>query len=356
MKANDFYFRLPESSIAHRPAVPRDSSRLLVLHSDGSIEHRTFSHLPGYLNEGDLLLMNDTKVFPARLTGTKKTGGKIEILLIRETEQDSWEILSREKYSGTVYISEELSGEMFNGRSISFKTLNTSGNHRDRSDLMKTLWRVGLMPLPPYIKRKPDEMDKESYQTVYADKVGSIAAPTAGLHFTDDLIAGLEKKGILIRFLTLHVGIGTFRPVRVENLKDHIMDVEHFEMKKSLIETIKTVKRCGRRVIAVGTTTTRAVEGLFSGQWSENKREVKEGGTGGFDKNGYIRGATDIFIHPGYPFRVVDSLITNFHLPRSTPLMLTSAFGGMKNLMDAYKCAVSKGYRFFSYGDAMLIL
>ncbi len=375
MKASDFDFHLPESSIARRPAVPRDSSRLLVLHRDGSIEHRSFSHLPEYLNGGDLLLLNNTKVFPARLTGAKKTGGKIEMLLVREIKSGIWEVLSRGRYTGTVYISEELSGDMFDGNSITFKSINASGNRGYSSDLMKTLWKVGLMPLPPYIKREPDDKDKESYQTVYADKVGSIAAPTAGLHFTDELIAGLEKKGIIIKFLTLHVGVGTFKPIRVENLRDHTMDAEHFEIEMPLMETIKAVKARKRRVISVGTTTTRAIEGFVGSRWSENNPPPSplrltppppapplkiRGGRGSYDsqgdEKGVIKGTTDIFIYPGYPFRVVDSLVTNFHLPGSSPLMLASAFGGVKNLMNAYKCAVSEGYRFFSYGDAMLIL
>lgn len=357
MKASDFDFHLPESRIALRPAVPRDSSKLLVLHRDGSIEHRSFSHLPEYLDRGDLLLLNNTKVFPARLKGTKKTGGKIEMLLVRELKSGVWEVLSRGRYTGTVRISEELSGDMLDGSSITFKSINASGNAGASSDLMEVLWKVGLMPLPPYIKREPDDRDKESYQTVYADRPGSIAAPTAGLHFTDELIAGLKKKGIIIRFLTLHVGVGTFKPIRVGNLRDHTMDAELFEIEMSLKRTIKSVKAQGRRIISVGTTTTRAIEGFLGGRYERiDPGKRRNGGREPSPRKMKICGATDIFIYPGYPFRVVDSLITNFHLPGSTPLMLTSAFGGMKNLMGAYKCAISEGYRFFSYGDAMLIL
>jgi len=206
------------------------------------------------------------------------------------------------------------------------------------------------MPLPPYIKRKPDKMDREWYQTVYAKCTGSIAAPTAGLHFTDELIAGLEKKGILIRFLTLHVGPGTFKPLRVKTVEEHSMDAEYFAIHNSLMDTIDKVKGSGRRVIAVGTTTTRAIEGFASDRWKP------VGENGGSSKNGYIQGLSDIFIYPGYSFKVVDSLITNFHLPRSTPLLLTSALCGAKNLINAYQSALSIGYRFFSYGDAMLVL
>lgn len=342
MKVTDLDFPLPESLIASRPVLPRDTCRLLVLHRDGSVEHTRFSNLPEFLRKGDLLLLNNTKVFPARLTGIKRTGGRIELLLVRELEPGLWEVLTREKYSGSVFISEELSGDLFQGRSLRISA--------HQSDFMNTVWKTGSMPLPPYIKRKPEEMDKEWYQTVYAEHVGSIAAPTAGLHFTDGLIAGLEKKGVLIRFLTLHVGTGTFKPVRVKTVEEHSMDAEYFEIDKSLMDTIDKVKGSGKRVIAVGTTTTRAIEGFSSDRWKpvgENR---------GSSKNGYIQGVSDIFIYPGYPFKVVDSLITNFHLPRSTPLLLTSALCGVKNLMNAYQSALSIGYRFFSYGDAMLVL
>jgi S-adenosylmethionine:tRNA ribosyltransferase-isomerase len=352
MKVTDLDFPLPESLIALRPVLPRDSCRLLVLHKDGSVEHTKFTYLPAFLDEGDLLLLNNTKVFPARLTGTKKTGGRIELLLVRELEPGLWEVLTREKHTGRILISEELSGELFQGRSLKLSIHPSALVHHgeETSDFMKAVWRTGSMPLPPYIKRKPDEMDKEWYQTVYAEHVGSIAAPTAGLHFTDGLIARLEKKGVLIRFLTLHVGTGTFKPIRVKNVEEHPMDAEYFEIDKSLMDTIDKVKGSGRRVIAVGTTTTRAIEGFVSDRWKPVGENVDS------SKNGYIQGLSDIFIHPGYTFKVVDSLITNFHLPRSTPLLLTSALCGVKNLMNAYQSALSIGYRFFSYGDAMLVL
>ncbi len=369
MKVNEFDFDLPASFIAQRPEIPRDNCRLLVLRRDGSIEHRRFFHLPEYLDEGDLLLLNNTKVFPARLIGTKKkTGGKIEILLVREIGPDRWEILSRENYTGTVTIAGELSGEMVCGRSLTFtdSSITAVSDKRDGSKLMKTLWKIGLMPLPPYIKRKPDELDKETYQTVYAQKVGSIAAPTAGIHFTDELMSVLEKKGVAIRFLTLHIGTGTFKPVRGENIEEHRMEEEYFEIDRDLIETIKGVKECGKRVITVGTTSTRAVEGFFCGQWAEisdrnfshyapsdNPPQSPLNLRG--DERGVIKGFTDIFIHPGYQFRVIDSIVTNLHLPRSTPLMLTAALSGRENLMNAYRSARAMEYRFFSYGDAMLI-
>lgn len=352
MKATDLDFPLPESLIALRPVLPRDNCRLLVLHRDGSLEHTRFTRLPEFLREGDLLLLNDTKVFPARLTARKKTGGRIELLLVKEMEPGFWQVLSRENYTGSVFLSEHLSGELFQGRSLRIHANPSEIMHRgeDTADFMKTVWKTGSMPLPPYIKRKPDQMDKEWYQTVYAEHVGSIAAPTAGLHFTEGLLAEIERKGVLVRFLTLHVGIGTFKPIRVNTVEEHPMDAEYFELDKSLMDAIDKVKGSGRRVIAVGTTTTRAIEGFASDRWTP------VGESRNFSKNGHIRGLSDIFIYPGYSFKVVDSLITNFHLPRSTPLLLTSALCGVETLMKAYQSALSIGYRFFSYGDAMLVL
>jgi S-adenosylmethionine:tRNA ribosyltransferase-isomerase len=337
MKATDFDFHLPEYLIASRPAVPRDSCRLLILHRDGSMEHRRFSDITEYLAEGDLLLLNDTKVFPARLLGTKQTGGKLEVLLVEETEPDVWKVLTREKYTGKVFLSGRLLGEM-----------SPLGHLRVEhgADFRKTLWEAGLMPLPPYIKRKPEEADKEWYQTVYAEREGSIAAPTAGLHFTDALLEALGKKGVLVRFLTLHVGTGTFRPIKCDSLEKHTMDEESFELHRDLLQTIRMTKEFGGRLIAVGTTTSRAIEGFFSGKYREDPAGM----------NGSIRGRTNIFIYPGYRFRAVDSLVTNFHLPGSTPLMLASALRGKGRLLEAYGRAVSMKYRFFSYGDAMLIL
>ncbi len=365
MKVSDFDFHLPESFIALRPVTPRDNCRLMVLHRDGSIEHKRFFQLPEYLSKGDLLLLNKTKVFPARITGRKKTGGKIEFLLIRETERGLWDVLCRQRYTGSISVCQELGAEMLEGKTVRFEISRDEccdgpgpGREKmrkqvrpDNADLIETLWKVGLMPLPPYIKRLPDETDRSLYQTVYAEKVGSIAAPTAGLHFTEGLISELEQKGTIIRFLTLHIGIGTFKPIRAEDVGDHRMDAESFEIDKSLMETIETVKKSGKRIISVGTTTTRAIEGFSSGAYVSSCHAVPVSA-----KQDKICGSTDIFIYPGYRFGLVDSLITNFHLPRSTPLMLTSALCGRKNLMDAYTSAVSEGYRFFSYGDAMLIL
>lgn len=333
MRASDFDFSLPESLIANEPVQPRDHCRLLILNREGQIDERYFFHLSDYLEKGDLLLFNNTKVFPARLAGRKKTGGKVEFLLVREIEPFTWEILCRERFTGFLTISEGFSADIKDGR---IATIKYDGV------LIEKLWQIGEMPLPPYIKRRPDERDKEWYQTVFAERIGSIAAPTAGIHFTPELIEKIRSKGVSVVFITLHVGTGTFRPVKAEDIEDHRMDPEYFEIDKDVLKAIERAKAAGRRVFAVGTTTTRAVEGFFT--------------HGGEVHNGLIKGMTDIFIYPGYKFKVIDGLITNFHLPRSTPLYLTSALCGRENLMKAYRFAISKRYRFFSYGDAMLIL
>ncbi|MBI4689466.1 MAG: tRNA preQ1(34) S-adenosylmethionine ribosyltransferase-isomerase QueA [Nitrospirae bacterium] len=374
MKVADFDFFLSEDLIAKSPAEKRDGSRLLVLHRDGSIEDKRFRDLPEYLNEGDMLLLNNSKVFPARLTGIKSTGGRMEILLVKpigfglkERENNSpspplnlrwgvghstWEILSKGKWSGRLSISEGFSAEIIDGATAHFEC---SG------DFMDNLWEHGEMPLPPYIKRKPDTRDKEWYQTVYAEKQGSIAAPTAGLHFTGRLMDKIRNKGVHIRYLTLHVGLGTFRPIRTENVKEHSMEPEYFEINDNIIENIKKVKALNKRIISVGTTTTRTIEGYMSGRYTihDTRYTIHDKNRASCIMNpasSVIRGYTDIFIHPGYKFKVVDSLITNFHLPHSTPLMLTSALCGLKRLKEAYNIAIARKYRFFSYGDAMLIL
>ncbi|MDP1758823.1 MAG: S-adenosylmethionine:tRNA ribosyltransferase-isomerase, partial [Thermodesulfovibrionales bacterium] len=319
-----------------------------------------------------------TKVFPARLTGIKPTGGRFEFLLVKEIGIDKWEILSKGKYRGEILIAEGFSAEIE----------DLTARFSYSGDFMENLWRCGDMPLPPYIKRKPEPVDREWYQTVYAEKEGSIAAPTAGLHFTSGLIEKIKDKGVKVRALTLHVGIGTFKPIKTENLNEHPMDKEYFEIGKEIIEEIQKTKASGKRVFSVGTTTTRAIEGYMSGRWQPvNEKGSRVGVSVNSDSvriktvtvnsvSGQrltlktdtnlsprnlepyqlISGYTNIFIYPGYEFRVVDSLITNFHLPRSTPLMLASAFCGAEKLSGAYSIAVSQKYRFFSYGDAMLIL
>ncbi|MBI5641330.1 MAG: tRNA preQ1(34) S-adenosylmethionine ribosyltransferase-isomerase QueA [Nitrospirae bacterium] len=335
MKTADFDFFLPEELIATRPADQRDISRLLVLHRDGSMEHSRFFELPSFLNAGDMLILNDSKVFPARLTGFKPTGLKLDILMVSEISPGTWNIMSRGSYTGPLTISDNLSAHIREGKTASFQA---------NGDLMELIWKVGLMPLPPYIRRLPDRADRESYQTVYAENEGSIAAPTAGLHFTKTLLDTLSARSVHIRRITLHVGIGTFRPVKTEILAGHTMEREFFELDPRLLDEISEVKQRGNRVIAVGTTTTRTLEGYLSGRCTLAS------------SNGTIKGSTDIFIHEGYGFKAVDALVTNFHLPRSTPFMLAATLAGREKLLDSYRLAISMGYRFFSYGDAMLVL
>lgn len=345
MKVADFDFFLPKELIAKRPLKERDNSKLLVLHRDGMVEHSRFSDLPTYLVPGDMLLINNTKVFPARLTGYKTTGGILEILLIREKKDNVWEVLSKGGYTGKLKISEELHAVLKDGKTASFEY---SG------DFMDIIWKCGNMPLPPYIRRLPDALDKERYQTVYAKEEGSIAAPTAGLHFTERLLKEIISKGVVVRELTLHVGVGTFRPIRSEHAEEHSMEPEYFDIERNLIFEIERTKSAGNRIVAAGTTTTRAIEGFISGMYKNTEVETRRDGETA--QNGTMKGCTDIFIYPGYEFKTVTSLITNFHLPRSTPLMLASALCGWEKLLKSYGEAIRAKYRFFSYGDAMLIL
>jgi S-adenosylmethionine:tRNA ribosyltransferase-isomerase len=335
MKVSDFDFFLHESLIAERPLRKRDTSRLLVLHRDGSVEHRQFTDITLYLDNGDMLLINNTKVFPARLTGYKDNGGTLEILIVKEREQDVWEILSKGNFTGKLTFSDHFSAEIHDGRTAHF---SYSGK------LLENIRKYGKMPLPPYIKRMPDESDRETYQSIFAKNEGSIAAPTASLHFSDRTIDEIINKGVIIRQLTLHVGVGTFKPIRTYNVEEHCMESEYFEIEKGLIDEIENTKFSGHKIISVGTTTTRAIEGYINGRCSVTSL------------NGKLVGMTDLFIYPGYIFKTIDSLITNFHLPRSTPLMLASALCGREKLMNAYREAIERRYRFLSYGDAMLIL
>lgn len=335
MRISEFDFHLLPEFIAQHPSSKRGYSRLLVLKRDGSIFHRYFYEIGEFFRPGDMVILNNTKVLPLRLKAIKPTGGRFEILLVEQLVDNTWRVLTREKYRGMAKVSEELTIELLGeGRA----RLIYSGNLRE------ILWRTGQMPLPPYIKRRPTEEDKEWYQTVYAEVEGSVAAPTAGLHFTLEILKGLSEKGVIIRKLTLHVGPGTFRPIKTERPEEHQMESEVFEIPEDLIDEINSVKFRGGRIIATGTTTTRALEGFASGRFTP------------ISKNGSLRGSTDIFIFPGYEFRVIDGLITNFHLPRSTPLLLVSAFAGIDNIRKAYQEAIAMGYRFFSYGDAMLII
>lgn len=345
MKITELDYFLPTELIAQKPLIERDKARLLVLHKDtGKIEHRLFFEIVNYMTEGDLLIVNNTKVIPAMLIGRKPTGGKIEILLIKEKIKDDketvWEIMTKEKYEGKVFIDEYevIIRKNPEGKEIVFLGLNSE-------EVKNFIYKKGFMPLPPYIKRKSDETDKISYQTVFAKQNGSIAAPTAGLHFTEKLLEKIIKKGVILREITLHVGVGTFKMIKIEDIEKHKMESEYFEIDMQTIKDINEVKKTHKKVFSVGTTTTRALEGYTSGQYKDTGSDEYK-----------IRGYTDIFIYPGYKFNVVDALITNFHLPKSTPLALVYAFCEPQMVKNAYKEAIEKRYRFFSYGDAMLII
>ncbi len=345
MKITDLDYTLPADLIAQKPLSERQKSRLLVLHKHtGKIEHRIFYEVVEYFNEGDILIINNTKVIPARLIGKKPSGGQIEILLIKEKElssQDSiWEVMTKGNYEGEVFIDEFIA-EIRNDcgqKHIVFKNMTAQ-------NIKNLINEKGFMPLPPYIKRKPAQSDREDYQTVYAKINGSIAAPTAGLHFTKELLEAIANKGVKLREITLHVGVGTFKPIKVDKLEEHKMEPEYFEIDRSLIEEIYANKKIGKRIFSVGTTTTRALEGYASGKYIDKGSD-----------NYKIKGSTNIFIYPGFSFKIIDALITNFHLPKSTPLAMVYAFCEAQKVRKAYTEAIEKGYRFFSYGDAMLII
>jgi len=341
MKTSDFFYDLPEELIAQDPLEDRTASRLLVLNREtGAIEHKIFSDVIDYLNEGDCLVINNTRVIPARLIGEKEgTGGKVEVLLLKRRANDVWETLVKP------------------GKKLKPGAKITFGDGRLRAEVLEVveegnrlvkfhyegifeeiLDSLGEMPLPPYITHKLE--DKEMYQTVYAKFDGSAAAPTAGLHFTKELLSKIEEKGIKIASITLHVGLGTFRPVKVDDVNHHHMHTEWYEVNAEAADIINETKRNGGRVICVGTTSCRTIESVA-------------------DENGYMKaktGETDIFIYPGYKFKVMDGLITNFHLPESTLVMLVSAFAGKENVLAAYETAVKERYRFFSFGDAMILI
>ncbi len=338
MKKSDFYYYLPENLIAQTPLAKRDKSRLMCIdRSKKSVEHLHFEDILCNLIEGDVLVLNNTKVLPARLYGRRGTGGKVEVLLLHPHSDDIWEALvkpGRKARAGElITFSDELSGEILE--------VLDSGNRKIRliyeGDLDEILARVGEMPLPPYIHEKLE--DKDRYQTVYADVKGSAAAPTAGLHFTKELLGKIRAKGVIVTSVTLHVGVGTFRPVKEEDILKHDMHSEYYYISEETCEIINKAKREGRRVISVGTTSTRTLESV-----AVKKGELRAGS-----------GFTDIFIYPPYEFEIIDGLITNFHLPESTLIMLVSAFAGYDFTMDFYKQAVEEKYRFFSFGDAMFI-
>ncbi|MCH4535036.1 tRNA preQ1(34) S-adenosylmethionine ribosyltransferase-isomerase QueA [Staphylococcus haemolyticus] len=341
MNVEEFDYDLPESLIAQTPLKDRDQSRLLVLgrHS-GNIEHKHFKDVIDYLETGDTLVLNDTRVMPARLFGLKEeTGAKVEMLMLTRIENNDWEVLL--KPAKRIKVGNKLSfGE---GKIIAecIQELDQGGRimrlHYE-GILEERLNELGEMPLPPYIKERLDDPDR--YQTVYAKESGSAAAPTAGLHFTDELLDEIRAKGINIAFITLHVGLGTFRPVSVEDINDHEMHSEYYQMTQETADLLNQTKKEGHRIISVGTTSTRTLETI--------RRDYNE-----FIA---VSGWTDIFIYPGFTYKAIDGLITNFHLPKSTLVMLVSAFSSRENILNAYKEAVKLEYRFFSFGDAMLII
>ena len=340
MKTSDFYYDLPEELIAQEPLKNRIMSRLLILDRyNGEVKHGTFKDIEFYIKKGDCLVLNDTRVIPARLIGTREdTGGKIEFVLLKKLENDTWEVIlkpGRRAKPGARFI--------FGNGKLKAEILEVvnEGNRIVKFEYSgifeQILDEVGIIPLPPYITKKLE--DSERYQTVYSKYRGSAAAPTAGLHFTPELLNELQENGVKIAYTTLHVGLGTFRPVKVEDVNHHKMHSEYFTITNETCDIINSTRKNGGRIIAVGTTSCRVLETV-----SNNDGELKA-----------REGFTEIFIYPGYKFKAVDMMITNFHLPESTLIMLISAFAGKDNIMNAYKQAIEQKYRFFSFGDAMLI-
>ena len=340
MQLEDFNYDLPEELIAQTPLEKRDSSRLLVLDKNtGEIKHKYFPSILDYMEKGDTLVLNNTKVLPARLIGIKEeTNAVIEILLLKDVQDDTWECLTKPAkrvHVGTIisFGNGELKAKCVEEKDEGIRKYELIYN----GILLEILDKLGTMPLPPYIHEKLE--DKDRYNTVYAKNIGSSAAPTAGLHFTKELLAEIESKGINIEYVTLHVGLGTFRPVQVENILEHKMHSEYYEMSKETAEKLIETKNNNKKIIAVGTTSVRTLETIMQKH-------------GNFQES---NGFTDIFIYPGYEFKAVDCLITNFHLPKSTLIMLVSALAGRENVLNAYKIAVEEKYRFFSFGDSMMI-
>lgn len=338
LTTKDFDFNLPEELIAQKPIKDREKSRLLVLNKENrEITHQYFFNILDYLKPGDCLVLNDTRVIPARLFGKKKTGAVIELLLLKRISLNRWECLvkpgKRAKIGTRIIFGDILTAEVKEDLEDGIKVLSF-----EYDGLFETILdELGEMPLPPYIKERLQEKDR--YQTVYARQNGSAAAPTAGLHFTPELLENIQKKGVNIAYLTLHVGLGTFRPVKVDSIDDHIMHSEYYELTRENADLINRVKQSKGKVISVGTTSTRTLEAIYK----KHGKVIED------------TGWTDIFIYPGYEFRVIDGLITNFHLPESTLLMLVSAFSDREMILDAYNEAIKNNYRFFSFGDAMYI-
>ncbi len=342
-KLGDFNYRLPKKFIAQYPEIRRDFAKLMVVHRDtGKIEHRKFLNITDYMRKNDLLVLNNTKVFPARLFATKdRTAAKVEVFLLRELANDLWEVMV--KPARKVRIGNKLK---FTPRLMCDVIDNTVSGGRvvhfeyEGDNLHKIINRIGISPLPPYIDRDADAKDKKRYQTVYASERGAVAAPTAGLHFTNSLIKKVQDKGVKIETITLHIGLGTFRPVQVEDLNRHQMDSEYFEVSPKTSMAINQARKRHRRIIAVGTSTVRALETIAISGFQVTPK----------------RGWTDKFIYPPYEFKMVDKMITNFHTPQSTLFMMVSAFGDRKLIKKVYNVAKKNDYRFLSYGDAMIII
>ncbi len=340
MNIKDFDFDLPEELIAQKPIEKRDASRLMVLDKNtGNIEHKRFYDIISYLNSGDVLILNNSRVIPARIFGKRKdSGGVVETLMLKALSDNKWETLvkpGRKALIGQrIEYGNSLEGIVVDIAEDGKRIIQF---YHDSSSIYEVLDEIGNMPLPPYIKEKLT--DNERYQTVYSKHLGSSAAPTAGLHFTDELLSKLENKGVIIKYVTLHVGLGTFRPVKVDDITQHIMHSEQYFLPKDTHDAIVAAKLNGNKVICVGTTSVRTVESAFDDDFN-----IKS-----------YSGDTSIFIYPGYKFKVPDAIITNFHLPQSTLIMLISAFAGREKVLNAYKTAINEKYRFFSFGDAMFI-
>ena len=343
MRLAEFQYNLPEKYVAQKPLPRRDRSKLMVLHKDtGKIEHRKFFNIIDYLDKGDCLVINKTKVFPARVQAIKqKTNAHVELFLLRELESNMWEVLVKParkvRIGNKLSITKTVSCDVIDNTISGGRVVRFSCNG---DDVYKILDKVGAAPLPPYIRRKATAVDKRRYQTVYASHIGAVAAPTAGLHFTKPLLEKAKKKGVNVIPIVLNVGLGTFKPVHVEDLSRHRMDSEYFEIPVDAATIVNESMEKGKKIVSVGTTTTRALESVFITQ-----NRINPG-----------MGWTDKFIYPPYDFKVVDKLITNFHMPGSTLLMLVSAFASRDLIFHAYEVAKKNKYRFYSYGDAMLIL
>lgn len=357
MNINDFDYELPKELIAQTPAEKRDCSRLMVVdRATGEVEHKHFYDILEYLRSGDCLVLNNSKVLPARLFGVKEsTGAKVEFLLTKRIEGNTWETMVRpgkRLKAGDVVIFSGPGNTGNTGGKLFRAVIKDYGDDGTRivefeydGIFLERLEELGQMPLPPYIERKNNKEDRDRYQTVYCKNEGSVAAPTAGLHFTKELLKKAEDKGVKIAYVTLHVGIGTFRPVKVENIEEHHMHFEEYFIDEETAETINNTIKAGGKIISVGTTSTRTVESAACFDEKTGLWLVQPG-----------HGNTDIFIYPGYEFKIVDSLITNFHLPKSTLIMLISALYNREDILRVYKIAVDEKYRFFSYGDAMFII